>query len=320
MKRWISFILVMGVVCGWSQPSLAEWQDRQGKPHEARLLIENWSKQQVIYLGETHDRLADHQRQLILLKSLHQQRPNLVIALEMVQRPYQSALDDYIAGKIDEPTLQRRTEYAKRWGFDWSLYAPIFQWAKQEKIPMLALNTPTEVTRKVSRQGLQSLTWPDRRFIPPLSAIRTEPPAYRQMLQNIFTSVHQGPGQSSQSQLEQPSAAASAKQQERFERFFQAQVLWDETMAEQIVQQLRHQPDKLVVVLAGQGHLVYRYGIPDRVQRRWPTALAQTVMLLSPDPDMPRQDQTGRAIADFTWQLPNNRISPQEVPSTDTVK
>jgi uncharacterized iron-regulated protein len=310
MKRWISFILVMGVVCSWAQPSLAEWQDRQGKPHEARLLIENWSKQQVIYLGETHDQLTDHQRQLILLKSLHQQRPNMVIALEMVQQPYQSALDDYIAGKIDETTLQRRTEYAKRWGFDWSLYAPIFQWAKQENIPLLALNTPTEVTRKVSRQGLQSLTWPDRRFIPPLSEIRTEPPAYRQMLQSIFSTVHQGQGNTAQ-----PNPAAIAKQQDRFERFFQAQVLWDETMAARIAQQLRQQPDKLVVVLAGQGHLVYRYGIPDRVERRIPNAIQQTVLLLSLDSEMPRQDQAGRAIADFVW-TPSSpaQTSPEEAP------
>src|SRR4028118_1600443 len=53
-----------------------------------------------------------------------------------------------------------------------------------------------------------------------------------------------------------------------FERFFTAQVLWDETMADKIAQFLKANPNYQVVVLAGTGHIIYGYGIPSRVARR----------------------------------------------------
>jgi uncharacterized iron-regulated protein len=88
----------------------------------------------------------------------------------------------------------------------------------------------------------------------------------------------------------------------RFDRFFQAQVLWDETMADRIVQ-IPHRPmtdrrSKTIVVLVGQGHLVYRYGIPDRVDRRR-SGLKQIVILLSPESGMDQVDGEGRSIGDF---------------------
>jgi uncharacterized iron-regulated protein len=250
---------------------------------------------QVIYLGETHDRADDHVAQLRLIQQLHQRNPHLVIGMEMFQRPYQHVLDRYLRGDLNESELLDRTEYRTRWGFDWELYAPIVRYAKAQQIRIVALNTPAEVTRKVSRQGLGSLGLSDRRFIPPLSAIKTEPDAYRQMLQAIFQAAHQGHDSS-----------------DRFEQFFQAQVLWDETMAERITQILKQQtPPPQVVVLVGQGHLVYRYGIPSRVSRRFSDRLQQQVILLSPDPDMAKTDDNGQPIADLLRQsaeveAPNN--------------
>jgi uncharacterized iron-regulated protein len=202
----------------------------------------------------------------------------------MFQRPYQKLLDRYVAGELDEAALRDRSEYDQRWGFDWELYAPILRYAKAQKIPLIALNTPTEVTRKVSRQGLASLNWSDRRFIPPLSEIRTAPDAYRKMLADIFTSMH---------------PAGKTTDPTRFDRFFQAQVLWDETMADRISQTRKPAtPAPQIIVLVGQGHLVYRYGIPDRVDRRYPR-LNQLVILLSEESGMDQVNGEGRSIGDF---------------------
>jgi uncharacterized iron-regulated protein len=95
----------------------------------------------------------------------------------------------------------------------------------------------------------------------------------------------------------QPEANKPAKpaDPDRFERFFQAQVLWDETMADRIA---RSAPTAQVIVLAGQGHLIYGYGIPDRVARRQP-GIRQTVILLSPDPELAAIDVGGRSIGDY---------------------
>jgi uncharacterized iron-regulated protein len=238
----------------------------------------------VVYLGETHDRAADHQAQLHLIQQLHQQQPKLTIGMEMFQRPFQPILNQYLAGKLTETELQARSQYKQRWGYDWEFYAPILRFAQAQRLPVIALNTPTEITRKVARSGLDSLTWIERRWIPPRSAIVLGPNSYRQRLQTIYAEIHHGKTQS-----------------QNFERFFQAQVLWDETMAERIAQVVQQQPDTLMIVLVGQGHLLYGDGIPDRVARRIPS-VQQVSILLNPAVEL--KQSSDRPIADYFLNFP----------------
>lgn len=266
-----------------------------GKPVDLDPLILNLAQQQIVYLGETHDRAIDHQIQLEIIQKLHRSQPNLTIAFEQFQRPYQSVLNNYQNGKITEAQLLEQSEYVKRWGFSWVFYAPILQFAKNNQIPLIALNTPSEVTRKVSRQGLDSLTFTDRRFIPPLSEISIGPESYRDRLQKIYREMHQGKGNS-----------------QGFNRFFEAQILWDETMADRLAQATRQNPDRLIIVLVGQGHLLYQDGIPQRVLRRVRSAkfsqpfqpFQQTTILLNPDPSWDRfEPSTQQPIADILWSI-----------------
>lgn len=225
------------------------------------------AKADVVYLGETHNSPSDHQTQLEIIQQLQRQDPPVAIAMEMFQRPDQEALNRYLAGDLSESDLLTKTEFKQRWGFAWKHYAPIVRFAKQERLPILALNTPTEVTRQVAQTGLEQLTPQQQQYIPPLTEIRTDNLAYRQLIQSSFQ------------QHQQSGHGYSAN----FERFFLAQVLWDETMAESIAQFIKTHPDYQVVVLAGQGHIVYGYGIPSRVSRRLPNLpLVQRQVLLSP--------------------------------------
>ncbi len=266
-----------------------------GTPLDRTLVINRLIDQNIIYLGETHDSSADHQIQLEILQELHKRRPNLSIALEQFQRPYQRVLDDYQQGKLTEAQLVTNSEYETRWGFPWSLYEPLLQFAKTNNLPLIALNTPTEVTRKVGRQGLESLTFADRRFIPAPSTIQVGPEAYRDRIQKIYTEMH--PSKSTT-----PNGTHLNKSQ-RFTRFFEAQVLWDETMAERIAQAVQQNPDRLIVVLVGQGHLFYHDGIPNRVTRRLKNkSIKQTTILLNPDLNgPPLEPTTKQPIGDILW-------------------
>jgi uncharacterized iron-regulated protein len=124
-------------------------------------------------------------------------------------------------------------------------------------------------------------------LIPPAAEIRTDNLAYRQQIQEIYEQSHQGQGSS-----------------DRFERFFLAQVLWDETMAAEIAQFLQAHPGHQVVVLAGQGHIAYGYGIPSRVKRRIQQdvgrpKLVQRLVLLNPPEKL--RAQTNQPVADYFW-------------------
>ncbi|MBD2580630.1 ChaN family lipoprotein [Oscillatoria sp. FACHB-1406] len=217
-----------------------------------RKILSELIQTNIIYLGETHDNPEDHQKQLQILQALHQHQSKIAIALEMFQRPFQTAIDRYLAGEITEAELRQQTEYDDRWGYDWEFYAPILRYAKTHKLPVLALNVPSEIARKVAAGGLESLSPEESQQIPPASEIRTDNAAYRQRLEVEFNRhLEAGHGNS-----------------KGFERFFLVQVLWDETMAETIAQFWQDRPDYQIVVLAGKGHIEYGDGIPSRVERR----------------------------------------------------
>jgi uncharacterized iron-regulated protein len=262
-------------------------------------LTRSIAQARVIYLGETHDSAIDHELQLQVIHQLHRQNPRIILAMEMFQRPYQSVLDRYRVGELSEAELVDRTEYKTRWGFPWELYAPIVRFSQVHKLPIIALNTPTEVTRKVGRKGLDSLTWADRRFIPPMSDIVVGPTAYRDRVSQFYLEMHQGKGNS-----------------EGLTRFFQAQVLWDETMADGIARAVKQYPHHQILVLVGQGHLLYGDGIPDRVMRRLANqaGFSQVTVILNPDPSLaPRESVTNHPIADWIW-----RTIPKTTPQSGT--
>jgi uncharacterized iron-regulated protein len=280
----------LGIILLWSFPATAQQITsplHQGN-YDRQTVLAELAQAKVVYLGETHDSPNDHQAQLEILRSLHSKNPKIAIALEMFQRPYQKVLDRYLAGELTEARLQEQSQYDQRWGFPWEYYAPVLRFAKENSLPLLALNTPTEVTRKVSRAGLESLTSAEKQLVPPLSAIDVSNSSYRQRLLQAYQG-HKNIG-----------SAAD------FERFFQAQVLWDETMAETIANFLRTNPGYQVVVLAGQGHIACGYGIPNRVARRVSTTLGQQQgkftqysVLLNPAEDL--SVCANQPAADYFW-------------------
>jgi uncharacterized iron-regulated protein len=235
----------------------------------------------IVYLGETHDHQLDHQQQLAIIQALFKAKPKLAIGMEMFQRQMQPLLDRYLAGQITATELRAQTDFDKSWGYQWAYYAPILEFAKARNLPLIALNTPSRISRKAAKQGLDSLTPAELNLIPPLTEIDRRNAKYQQM---ILASYQQHAGL----------VSIASKS---FERFYTAQLLWDETMAETTANFALKHPDHQMIVLAGRSHIIYGYGIPDRVLRRLkkPPSIQQTV-ILSLDDESPQPN-----IADFIW-------------------
>ncbi len=201
----------------------------------------------IVYVGENHDQVSNHVVELEVIKDLHRRGKTIAVGMEMFQRPFQKVLDEYIEGKIDEREFLKGTQYFKRWGFDYNLYRPILLFTRSEKIPVVAINQRQEIVDKVFRSGLDSLSEEERKFIP--SGMDFSDEAYKERLKKVFQE-HENFG---------------AK---NFNFFYEAQILWDETMAESIDEFLKTHPTYQMVVLAGNGHLAYGSGIPKRTARR----------------------------------------------------
>lgn len=199
----------------------------------------------VFLMGENHGEYAHHENQYELIKALAESGRDVAVGLEYIQRPFQKYLDQYVNGEISEPDMLAKTEYYSRWRFDFRLYRKIFEYARDHHIKLIALNTEAEITKKVSMGGISSLSEEDLAKIP--SDIEYTGGRYRDSLYEIFK-MHEG--------------------ERKFGNFYEAQLLWDETMAESAYNYLKEHPEKTLVILAGNGHISYRTGIADRLKRR----------------------------------------------------
>jgi uncharacterized iron-regulated protein len=202
----------------------------------------------IIYLGEKHDQFAHHINQLHVIKKIHESGYELAVGMEMFQKPFQKVVNDFLAGRIDEHNFLLKSEYFKRWRYDYNLYKPIIDYLKQQNIPLVALNIKGDITRKVAREGMHSLPDEKKKQLPSSMDFSNE--QYRGDLNKVF--------------------ALHTKQQELqdFNYFLQAQTLWDEGMAESAHQFLANNPERKLVILAGNGHVRHKYGIPERLYRR----------------------------------------------------
>jgi hypothetical protein len=143
--------------------------------------------------------------------------------------------------------LIRGTEYFDRWRFDYRLYRPIFRYAREHGIAMIALNLEREITDQVGQEGVESLSPQQKARLP--AEIARDNESYRQRLKTIYDAHPHREGRD-------------------FERFLDVQLLWDESMAQRAAEWLIENPDGRMVILAGAGHLIYGDGIPSRLSRR----------------------------------------------------
>ena len=209
-------------------------------------IIPELAEYPVVFVGEVHTRYDHHLIQLHIVESLAARNNKIAIGVEWFQQPFQGALDRYIAGEIDERALLHESEYFRRWRYDFRHYAPILRYARQQGIPVIALNIPSEVISGVRDQGIEQLS-PDLRRWLPRTLDRTNT-RYRKRLQDVFDAHPQ-------------------TEFGDFERFHTVQLLWDEAMAERAAQYMDANPDTQLIILAGSGHLAYGHGIPARLER-----------------------------------------------------
>jgi len=200
----------------------------------------------IVYFGETHDSKYVHEQQLDLFKELYKQNQDFNVGLEMIQKDYQPVLDEYLRTKMTEDQLKTKLNWEKTWGHDFEFFRPIFKFAKEKNLDIIALNAPRSIVKKVVRQGLESLTEEDYKYVP--KEFYQDEEEYEQ-LKEIFKN-HPGMGG-----------------EEFYKKMYDAQTLWNETMAATIIDYIKKE-NKHLLVIAGDGHISLKIAIPGRVEKR----------------------------------------------------
>lgn len=234
----------------------------------------------VIYVGEEHDKPAHQATFFFIARFLHATDGSVGLGFEAFEHRFQSVLHEWLAGRIDEQTLLERTEYAKRWGRDFGIFRPIFEFARDSKVELLGLNAPREQVHTLAKGGLEAFSESDRIALPELDVADAD---HRAM---VIDALGQHPGLTP----------------ETLERIYLAQVLWDESMASVVAGRLSgHEPPKHFIVLAGNMHVRRGLGIPKRAARRGAEPYAIVLPLSPAQVRAELERPVEERAADFFW-------------------
>ena len=248
MKRIVLIIVSVMAILGILKVSQAHLDHRlyDLQKNDELLLadaVADLKKNRVILVGEHHTNQNHHFGQLNVIQTLHEAGARVAIGLEMFRNDSQNLLDQWIAGNISETQFEEI--YYDNWTYPWPLYRMIFEYARKEQIPMIGLNVPREITRQVSRGGFNSLSEKQRGQLKNVSC-RVDK-EYMDYIKRAFGGHGHG--------------------NMNFTYFCEAQMVWDTAMAVNTLAYLEKEPDAVVVLLAGAGH-VRKGAIPRQIRER----------------------------------------------------
>jgi uncharacterized iron-regulated protein len=255
----------------------------EGDPIPFVQLFNDLDTIRVIFVGESHDQIEHHQIQLRMIRALVDEGKDVVVGMEMFERSQQPVLDRWSQGLLTEEEFLKEVQWDTTWGMDYGLYKGILDAARSRHLKVLGLNVPRDLVKKVSEKGIEGLSPEDRNRLPEIDLTNQQHRAY-------VASVYEGHEKGST---------------ENVENFYEAQCLWDEGMAESLFEFLKSPQagGKTILVFAGSGHVVFDFGIPNRLYRRVPVSF-KTIVLKAWTRKLDKDftfTGTSSLLADFLW-------------------
>lgn len=217
-----------------------------GEPIPFEAMLEDLARVRIIYLGEFHTIKRHHELQTEIVRCLSKLGLKLALGMEMFSEAQQPVLDKWQKGKTSVSELIRGLG-REHWT-NLEDYQHVLTLARDLGVPIFGLNASDALVKKVAREGIEGLTPSEESQIP--QGIEPINPDYDRLLR-LRLKVHR------------------AFQDKSLDRIVLAQALRDETMARAIVRAMdsAEGKDRVLVVIAGSGHVNYGFGIPERVRK-----------------------------------------------------
>ena len=227
----------------------------------------------IILVGEWHTHVGIHRFQSDLLRAMFNQNKNTSLSMEQFSRDKQNVIDQYLTGEIGEQTLIKE---ATAWPNYESDYRPLVEFSKSNNIDVLASNAPNNIVRCIGSEGIEyidKLTMDQRKWL--AKSISTKNSAYKT---RFLASMHHG-------------------DEIQNLQHFAAQVTWDETMADSIVQYLTQNPNKQIMHIAGKFHVEDGLGIAASITARAPKL---KIVIVTPVTDV---EVSTKSVDDYSLQV-----------------
>ena len=214
-----------------------------------------------------------HRIQLRIIRALVEKGGNVRVGMEMFDHTYATVLGQWTSGDLDWKTFLKKTHWYANWRYDDALYRDILEYIRERHLKLIGLNIPFSIPPKIAVGGLESLSAYERSQLPKI--IDTTQADHRAYVKEIYDFHH-------------------LKGRENFEDFYAAQCAWEDGMAQAVADNL---DQATMVVLAGNGHIQGKFGIPDRAFKRTRAPFATVCPAAAGTP-------ISRSDADFIWITP----------------
>jgi uncharacterized iron-regulated protein len=263
---------------------------REGSHISFQKMIKEMKESEFIYVGETHNSLPMHDIQSKIIQALYEQDRNLSIGLEMFPVSFQEALNKWSMAILSQDEFIRESRWYVNWNFNFGFYEKIFNLAKNNKIPLYALNAPRSIIRKIRMKGWDKLSEDEKKAVPKPDVSHEE---HRVLIRTIFES------------LELPHQMKAGDLDMVFEGLYRAQSAWDEVMAFNALQS-RGREGRKMVVLVGSGHLLYNLGINRRAYEKNRLPLKTVICVVIPEGK--KSIKVARSLADYVWGINEEKM------------
>ena len=119
-------------------------------------VLEEIGDERVIFVGEMHGDRKSHRVEFEVLKYLHEQGDEVVIAFEMFPYTEQDVLDQWINGTINEREFIGR--YHRIVNMPFQTYKKILRYARSNGIPVIGINAEKALISTVSKGGTANIS------------------------------------------------------------------------------------------------------------------------------------------------------------------
>ncbi len=277
-RRGRDAVVVLNAVTDTASGGILTPAELAGRLTDVRLLL----------IGEEHTAMDSHRIERRVIEELHRAGRRVSVGLEMFPYTAQSALDDWSRGALSEEEFLRASHWYKSWGYAWDYYREIFRFARENRLPLFAVNAPREVVTAVRKKGFQGLTPEEAAHIP--ARVDSDDPDHLRLFRASFEDATFHAGMSP----------------EQWQAMFNAQCTWDATMAFQSVAALGRDSDPraILVVLVGAGHVQYGLGIERQARQWFAGRIASVIPVPVADANRKPVGPVRASYANFLWGVP----------------
>jgi uncharacterized iron-regulated protein len=282
---WAAALILALAIISSAQANAENYRvfDAKGNPATLENIIAAIEKTDVVFLGEQHDDTTAHALQMQIFQAVFEKyakERRVALSMEMFERDVQIVLDEYLKNLISETHFKTSS---RAWGNYGSDYRPLVEFAKTNKLDVVAANAPRRYVNMVSRLGRDSLNQLSpgaKKWLAPLPYGEASE-AYTKK----FVALMGGMTDSTTPAQHSPMLAS--------------QSLWDATMAFSIAEYLKEFKKALVVHLNGSFHTENRLGTVEHLLKYRPKARALVVTMRYED-DFKNFDKTKHSdLGDF---------------------